>query len=436
MGFREVSYHDIFKKTPLSQVITVAPFHHNYALCLEYTKKFFMEKFDKDFFWNIHLEGANIFGELAKVSKDDILRKTNEERCRLIITPEIDETFDRDKVDSNIYGVKSYIDTTLRADRSFFKDPVNNRYVLMKMDASLVKFNFKVKCPTRAIQLDVFKFMKLAFRIGYSETINISADYVLPYPMMVAVARDCGFEVTENNEIKEPISFLTYLNSRSMTPIVYRRANITAKEEYFVRVPNLPVRFGFEDITCDNGNKVGHLNTEYNIDMNITTQFPSMQFYIYYTQTNLELVKIGKEVTNLNNYLIMALHQVPKIPEVNDKGWLLYLTTEYQADNYEDRTVHFDELFEGELLEFIKDLKRRFIAPQTYIDIAIYNDGIKQEIALDYDTYHVYITSPKRPNKLVYIIAIYLDLNYYNTLRVDLSKQQSSRVGEEVVKRS
>lgn len=430
MALREFKVEQLYKKIPLSEIITIAPYHHNYALCIEYVKKWFLDHFRDDFFWNIHLEGSHIFGELNKIKKEDIIKKNNNEKCRLIITPTIDENYDRERIDMNLYGVKSYVDTTTKADRSFFKDPVNNRYILMKMDASYLNFNFRVRCPTRAIQLDLLKYMKLSFRIGLSETTDISGDYVLPYPMMCAVARDCGFKV-ENDVIKEPIRFLTYLNSRSFVPIVYRRANVTAREEYFVRMSKLPIRFAYESISKDDGNRTGHVNGDYNIEMNINVMFPSMQFFIYYTETNLERIKLGKEVSNIENTLMLALHQTPKLPEVNDKGWKLYLTTEYQAEDYNDRTIHFDELFEGELKALIEYLKKQFIAPQTYIDIIVTNDGVKQEIYLDYDTYHIHNISKLTPTKLVYLIGIYVDLAYLNALRIDTGFQKNARVAKD-----
>ena len=50
---------------------------------------------------------------------------------------------------------------------------------------------------------------------------------------MLSIASDCGFKI-EEDRIKEPIKFLTYLNSRSFCPIIYKRSNINDKEEYFV----------------------------------------------------------------------------------------------------------------------------------------------------------------------------------------------------------
>ena len=57
----------------LTKFITIAPMYHNYALCIDFTKHWFMEKFSPDFFSYIHLDGSHVFSEITKYKKEDII---------------------------------------------------------------------------------------------------------------------------------------------------------------------------------------------------------------------------------------------------------------------------------------------------------------------------------------------------------------------------
>lgn len=415
--FQKFDIKTLKKEEMLNKFITVAPLHHNYALCIEYIKNWFFEKFSKDFFGYSFVDGSNVFAEYNKLTKDRIIKHTKNDEAEVIITPSIDESYDRENLDLNLFGIEQFINKT-KIDKAFFQDPCHKKYILMKMDMILMNFSFKVRVPTRAMQLDTFKYMKLAFRIGLSETQDIDTDYLIPYPLMLSIASDCGFLI-ENDRIKEPIKFLTYLNSRSFLPILYKRSNVNDREEYFVRMSNLPVRIGLESISKDDGNKTGHLSNGFGIDMNINVRFPSMQLFVYYTKSEKRFVPQDNEVYNLDNTLIMALHQMKDPPPMNDKCWNLYIKTDYESDTLDERLViDMEELFEGELKFMTINHLNRFVSPSLFIDIQLYNDGHRVPAHMDWDEMKLYCDGP-RLTKLISTIALYVDLNYLNTQRME-----------------
>ena len=422
--FREFKLPRV-KQQHLNRMITVAPLHLNYSLCIEYIKKWFYEKFDDDFFSFTYLDGSHVFGEVNRLTKEQIVSHSKDGKPTVSIIPQIDESYDRERIDMNLYGIDQFIDTT-KIDKSFFQDPVNHKYILMKMDMTLMKFNFKVKCTSRAMQLDLFKYMKLAFRVGLSESKDVNMSYVLPYPMMLNIAADCGFEI-ENDRIKHPIKFLTYLNSRSFVPITYRHSNVTNQEDYYIRMEHLPVRIGLDDITKDDGTKVGHLSTDFNIEMNINVRFPGMQLYAYYTKHELRDILPGKKVYTKDSTLMMAIHLMDDPPPVNDQGWNLYIKTDWQADGPGKIDINMGELFEGELLELVNSHLKKFISPDVFINIQLYNDGYKMDTFMDWSNMMLHCDCPD-PNKLVSTIAIYVDLEYLNSQRIDKIGTNAKRV--------
>lgn len=422
--YREFDIRSLKKEVMLNRFITVSPLHHNYALCIDYIRKWFMEKFEKDYFNFVHLDGSHVFGEINRLSKEQIISHIKSDHAILTISPTIDESYDRERIDMNLFGLDQYINTT-KIDKAFFQDPINNKYIMMKMDMIKMGFSFKVKVPSRAMQLDLYNYMKLAFRMGLSETKDVDSDYLIPYPLILSIAKDCGFEI-KDDRIAHPIRLLTYLNSRSYVPILYKRSNISDKEEYFIRMTNLPVHIKLDDMTKDDGDKKGHLTDNFGIEMNITVRFPSMQLYVYFSKTETKFVPQDKAVYNINNTLVMALHQTDDPPPVNDNGWNLYIRTDWEEDDYGSIRINMDELFEGELRMMIENHKKRFVSPAVFMDIQLFNDGTKVNSYMNWDD--MTLECDARVRKLISTIAIYIDLDYLNTQRMerydDHQKQQ------------
>lgn len=418
--YREIKFKDISIESQLNKNITVAPLHQSYALCVEYMKHWFLQKFNPDFFSWIHIDGSHVFGEMINHTRQEIMSHASDDKATLTIIPTIDDDYNRDKLDQNLFGLDQFINTT-KIDKSFFQDPINHRYIMMKMDMMLLNFTYRVKVPSRPMQLDIQKYMKLAFRTNLSESKDVDLDYVMPYPMMLFIAKDLGFEI-KDDRICEPIRFLTYLNSRSYIPITYRRSNVNAREEYFVRVDHLPVRLLIRDVTKDDGNRYGHIADDFIIEMQVEVRFPSMQLYVYFTKEEFTGISFGKEAYNIDNTLMMSLHYYDDPPAINDKGWKLTINAQWEEDQRGKINIDLNDLFDGELSQISNYLVSKFISPNIFIDIQIYSGGIKLE-DIDIDWGEMKLTANNPTDKLISTLAIYIDLNYLNSIRVESYKK-------------
>lgn len=424
MAYREIHVEDVKREMQLNKNITVAPLHQSYALCIEYMRHWFLQKFKDDFFSWIHTDGSHVFGEMAKLDKGTIMSHTSDDKASLTIIPTIDDDYNRDRLDQNLFGIDQFINTT-KIDKAFFQDPINQRYILMKMDMMLLNFTYRIKVPSRAMQLDIQKYMKLAFRTNLSESNDVDLDYVLPYPMMLFIARDLGFEV-KDDRIVEPIKFLTYLNSRSYIPITYKRSNVNAREEYFVRVDHIPVRLLIKDVTKDDGNRYGHVSDNFGIEMQVEVRFPSMQLYVYFTKEELTKITFGDEIYNIDNTLMMSLHYYDDPPPINTRGWKLTINAQWEEEKHGSIDIDLNELFDGELSQISNYLVSKFISPSVFIDIQLYSGGIKLDTDINWDDMMLHADNPT--DKLISTIAIYIDLEYLNSLRVESYGGTSDKV--------
>lgn len=416
MAYREIKIKDVSLERQLNRNIVVAPLHQSYALCIEYMKHWFLKKFSDDFFSWIHVDGSHVFGNIIKYTRQEIMAHSLDDKAALTIIPTIDDDYNRDRLDQNLFGIDQFINTT-KLDKAFLQDPINKKYIMMKMDMMLLNFTYRLRVPSRAMQLDVQKYMKLAFRTNLSESQDVDLDYVLPYPMMLFIAKDLGFEI-KDDRICEPIKFLTYLNSRSYIPITYKRSSITAREEYFVRVDHLPVRLLIKDVTKDDGNKYGHLSDDFIIEMQVEARFPSMQLYVYFTKEESTHITFGKEVNNIDNTLMMSLHYYDDPPAINDKGWKLTINAQWEEEKPGLINIDLNELFDGELSQISNYLLSKFISPNVFIDIQIYSGGNKlEEVDIDWSEMKLKAINPT--DKLVSTLAIYIDMEYLNSLRIE-----------------
>ena len=128
MAYREIKVQDVSISNQLNKNITVAPLHQSYALCIEYMKHWFLEKFEKDFFSWIHIDGSHVFGEISKIDKKTTMSHLSDDKAALSIIPMIDDDYKIiEKLSTN--GVKTlyFRDTNLKrlAENDYVKE-VNN----------------------------------------------------------------------------------------------------------------------------------------------------------------------------------------------------------------------------------------------------------------------------------------------------------------------
>ena len=91
--FSDFDIKTLKRETMLTKYITVAPLHHNYALCIDYIRRWFLEKFEKDFFCYIFVDGSHVFGEFDRLGKDKIISHRDNDEPVLTIVPQIEESY-------------------------------------------------------------------------------------------------------------------------------------------------------------------------------------------------------------------------------------------------------------------------------------------------------------------------------------------------------
>ena len=392
-----------------------------YSLCVEYMKKWFLSKFNKNIFKSVYVDGKNIYDDFRSMSKLELLKRPTP---ALTITPSITWDFNNENVDSYPYGMQLY--TPLgKFKESFFSCPETSSYLGIGMETLLMPFTFRIKVETRSYQLDLYKYIKMACRVGFTCGEDVDLDFHIPYELMIQIARDNGFEVitlekkgTEayNTEIIKDIpKFLRYLNMHSSLPFLYKFRTLNGRNEFFLRMQNMYVHVRPTDLSADDGNQTGQMTNSFGIELSTEVRFPAPKMYAYYSNNAHNLEKIYTAWYQPNGPISTCYtFKETIIPEENKYGWPLYISTSYEMDENDvmDKKFSIDlsELLEGDIKECIADCLYQGISPSIFCEFIFYNGGNYIKGTINWDT--MVFSSDEIVTAIGTYIGIYIDKDY------------------------
>ena len=367
----------------LYRSICVPSTTQSYSLCIEFIKRWFISKFVDDTFKSIYIEGKNIYDDFRSLSRNELLKR---QKPSLVITPSIDWGFTNENIDSYPYGMELYTQTG-KFKNSFFSCHSTGSYLGIGMETMLMNFNFRIKLDTRAQQLDMYKFIKLACRIGFTCGEDVDLDFHIPYSLMIQLAKDNGFEVVQRDEndnqtteiIKNIPGFLKWLNTYSSLPFLYKHRTLNGKNEFFIRMRDMYVHIRPSDLSADDGEREGQLSSNFSIEFSAEVRFPAPKMYAYYSNNAHKLQTVyGAWYQPYGPVSSCYTFKGSVIPDTNKYNWPLFMSTTYEDDEENiNKPLHieFAELLEGDIGECIKDCLQKNISPSIFFDMIFYNGG-------------------------------------------------------------
>lgn len=415
-NLKPISINDIKKQhsKTLYRSICMPSMVQSYSLCIEYMKNWFLSKFQKDTFKSIYIEGKNIYDDFRSLSKIELLKK---QKPALAIVPSITWDFNNENIDSYPYGLDLYVQTG-RFKNSFFSCPETNSYLGIGMETILMPFTFRVRLETRAQQLDMYKFIKMACRVGFTNGEDVDLDFHIPYALMVQLAMDNGFEVIrdESNNTDGVItnvpSFLRWLNMHSVLPFLYKHRTLNGRNEFFVRMRNMYVHIRPTDISADDGEREGQLTNNFNIELSAEVRFPAPKMYAYYSNNEHKLHTVYGAWYQPNGPISTCYtFKGTPIPDKNRYGWGLFMSTTYEEENINNNLIiDIKELLQGDVGECIKDCIEKGISPSIFCDFIFYNGGEYIDGKFNWD--ELIFTSSDIVRATGTYIGVYVDNNY------------------------
>lgn len=420
----------------LYRSICVPSTTQSYSLCVEYMKSWFLSKFEDNTFKSIYVEGKNIFDDTRKLTREAMLKRP---KPSLSIVPTIDWDFTNDNLDLYPYGMDLYTQTG-RFKNSFFQCHETHSYMGIGLETILMPFTFKVRVETRAQQIDLFKYMKMACRVGFTCGEDVDLDFHIPYPLMIQIAKDNGFEtqVTGTTEddagrteiIKNIPGFLRWLNLHSTLPFLYKYRALNGNNEFFIRMRNMYVHVRPANISADDGEREGKLYNNFSIELQCEVRFPAPKMYAYYSDNAHKLDTIYGAWYQPNGPISTCYtFKGVDIPDTNKYHWPLYLKTTYEEDETElDKplVVEFKDLLEKDVGDCIKQCLEQGTSPAIFCDIVFYNCA--EYVAGKMDWENLKFTSYNPVRGIGTYIGIYVDKAYLNNYIIQKNEANTNRL--------
>ena len=403
-GLVEIKDFNVYTKQELYSSMAIPSTVHSYSNGVEYMKNWFLEKF-QNYYKSIHVEGKHAFDDFRRFNKDTVLKR---DKPALAVIANLSFDYDRDRLDSYPYGINHYLKKS-NYEGAFFKDRDKNLFIGMSGEQMQINFTFRSKVSSRAQQLDLYKYMQMAMRVGYTQGEYTSMDFHIPYGIIMQLAEDAGFRIIDN-KVVDIIKFIKYLNSHSEIPIMYKLRTINGRNEYFIRIKDVYTHISCQDpLTADDGEREGMISNNFIVELNAVLKIPAPKMYLYYSETkhtHIESTQITEELTGLYSVKIVD------VPEINEMGWNQYLTTEYFEENINTLlNIDFNEFFRdhdlGLAIDYCNILK---ISPSVFLDIKVYNQNTLMEYNIDWET--LVLTTTTNPIDKINFISIYVDTNY------------------------
>ena len=208
---------------------------------------------------------------------------------------------------------------------------------------------------------------------------------------------------------------------------MYKLRCVNGRNEFFVKVPNLYVHHRMSpDISLDDGERQGHISSNYIIEFEVSIRFPEPQFFIYYSQYIKETVSYIED-----DQLISYASNFGCVPAVNNNGWNQYMSTDViEEDRSKPLTLDFKELFDegSDINKVLKHTLDLHICPAIFMDIHIYND--RKEVPYNMDWNTLVLTSKENLTDVKSFVSIYLDTDYFNEQLICLNKMKESRYND------
>ena len=420
----------------LYRSICVPSSTQSYSLCIEFMKRWFLSKFPENTFKSIYVEGKNIYDDYRTLDKTALLKR---DKPALTITPDLNWDFNNENIDTYPYGMDLYTQTG-RLKQSFFSYPQNNSYLGIGMETILMNFNYKIKLETRAQQLDMYKFIKLACRVGFTCGEDVDLDFHVPYALMLQLARDNGFATSTksiNGEEVEVIldvpTFLRWINRYSTIPFLYKFRALNGRNEFFIKMRNMYVHIRPGDLSADNGEREGQLTNNFMIELSAEVRFPVPKMYAYYSDNSHKLQTIYGAWYQPND-IITACYTFKGsiIKDENNYGWPLLLSTTYEEDDdsklNDNLVIELNDLLEGDIGECIQDCLGKSISPSIFCQFVFYNGGEYIDGKIDWENRVFTSSNPVR--SLATYIGIYVDNNFVNNYILRNNERSSTRITE------
>ena len=272
---------EVFEKSKRDKryVALMSSMSHTYGNALAFMQNYIINLFPKDLFKTIHVN-SKIAHRQIRTTPYEYTRKNkpiiifrprigdiNDDRF-LKGTPMIERMTDL----YSTYGMTNLL--------PLFEDPSKDLAVKFQLNRNVFYVDVVLIFSTLMQQIDYMHYIQNAVRINHNFNLETFLESYIPQEMLKIISDITGVPLYDaHGSTKE---FLSYMSGHSVYPITYKLQGSTGTREFYRYYP-CNIDTIITDLTSDDGERFGHVTSDYKISFSVRMEFNSTGFYYLFS---------------------------------------------------------------------------------------------------------------------------------------------------------
>lgn len=385
---------------------------HTYGNALAFMQNYIINLFPKDLFKTIHVNSKIAHRQIRSTGYE----YTKKTKPMIIFRPRIadvnDDRFLKGTAlaerQGNLYS--TWGSTNLQP---FMNDPFNDLSVKFQLNRSVFYIDVVLLFSTLMQQIDYVHYIQNAVRLNIPFSLHTCFESFIPQEMLEIISRIS--DVPLYDEDKSTRTFLKYMEGNSAYPITYKLQGSSGTKEFYRYYPvNIDTLIG--DLQWDDGEKSGHVMSQYQISFSVRMEFNSTGFYYIFSD------KLFGEYYDLPKTYPEDTSIIPVFTDVILKedfnlqpGWRLYNSASCRL-SARDEVICIDELLNNSIRKVLEYHRKNGLPYLEFLDIKIRKQGVllrsNIDYTIDYDTLNVTFADPSTFHTYKFLICV--NVEYVN----------------------
>lgn len=392
---------------------------HSFGNITAIVLKYFKSKFPEGYFNKEFINTEMSLNGIRRI-RDDIM-KIKAQAPILIVNPIIDfndmpefinngimnstfiEIYDNRRPDYDLMGI--------------FQDYMKEIYLQGKVSRYRIKYDISIILKTDMQAINLCNYLMSVFRHEHPFRMDKMTEIETPNFIIDQISIDSELPIIDP-DTESRGAFLTYLNSNSKYPFLYKFQSSTGNTRYFLYADNTLTLLFNDKPNMERSSRNNMIKGNATVTESLSVDFNTISTF-YYTSGNEPITPVP-DLNDIITNTSIVIEQIPMISlsKVNERGWQLYSTVLYTLENSaEDRSL-IKELLDKDIINCIEYNTVNGIDNNIFIEMQIVNDDGPLPVdkyTIDWNTYEL-ITLDGNIEQ-THRMAIYVDNDYVNMLK-------------------
>lgn len=385
---------------------------HTYGNALAFMQNHIINLFPKDLFKTVHVNSKIAHRQIRSTGYE----YTKKTKPMIVFRPRIGDINDDRFLkgtplverQGNLYS--TWGSTNLQP---FMDDPSKDISIKFQMNRSILYVDVLLIFSTLMQQIDYVHYLQNAVRLNIPFSLHTCFESYIPQEMLKIVSDIVDVPLYDHENSTR--TFLKYMEGNSAYPITYKLQGSSGTKEFYRYYPvNIDTVIG--DLQWDDGEKTGHIMSNYQVSFSVRMEFNSTGFYYIFSD------KLFGDLYNLPTTYPEDTTIIPVFTDVILKedlnllpGWRLYNSATCRLDTLTDE-ICINELLNDSIRKVLEYHRKNGLPYLEFLDIKVRKQGkllsSKTDYTIDYDTLNVTFAEPTTYHTYKFLICV--NVEYIN----------------------